>query len=102
MKKSTGEKWTCDVGYERFLVCEGRRPHAPWPAADGVRATHICALETVVTVLCLGVCMVPACLPARSVLPQGPEIFFNPEIFSSDFTTPLPDVVDESILKVGG
>jgi actin-related protein 3 len=29
----------------------------------------------------------------------GPEIFFNPEIFSSDFTTPLPDVVDESIVK---
>ena len=48
-KKSTGEEWTCDVGYERFL---------------------------------------------------GPEIFFNPEIFSSDFTTPLPDVVDECILKV--
>lgn len=29
----------------------------------------------------------------------GPEIFFNPEIFSSDFTTPLPDVVDEAIVK---
>merc|ERR1711916_380180 len=29
----------------------------------------------------------------------GPEIFFNPEIFSSDFTVPLPAVVDESILK---
>lgn len=29
----------------------------------------------------------------------GPEVFFNPEIFSSDFTTPLPDVVDESIMK---
>lgn len=27
----------------------------------------------------------------------GPEIFFNPEIFSSDFTTPLPDVVDLTI-----
>lgn len=25
--------------------------------------------------------------------------FFNPEIFSPDFTTPLPDVVDESIMK---
>lgn len=31
---------------------------------------------------------------------QGPEIFFNPEIFSSDFTVSLPEVVDESILKV--
>lgn len=30
---------------------------------------------------------------------MGPEVFFNPEIFSSDFTTPLPDVVDESIMK---
>jgi actin-related protein 3 len=29
----------------------------------------------------------------------GPEIFFNPEIFSPDFITPLPDVVDEAILK---
>lgn len=29
----------------------------------------------------------------------GPEVFFNPEIFSSDFITPLPDVVDESIVK---
>ena len=29
----------------------------------------------------------------------GPEIFFNPEIFSSDFLTPLPEVVDEAILK---
>jgi actin-related protein 3 len=29
----------------------------------------------------------------------GPEMFFNPEIFSSDFITPLPDVVDESIIK---
>ena len=47
-QKNTGAKWTCDVGYERFL---------------------------------------------------GPEVFFNPEIFSSDFTTPLPDVVDESIVK---
>lgn len=47
-QKPTGQPWTCDVGYERFL---------------------------------------------------GPEMFFNPEIFSSDFTTPLPDVVDESIVK---
>jgi actin-related protein len=29
----------------------------------------------------------------------GPEVFFNPEIFSSDFITPLPEVVDEAILK---
>jgi actin-related protein 3 len=29
----------------------------------------------------------------------GPEVFFNPEIFSGDYITPLPDVVDESILK---
>ncbi len=29
----------------------------------------------------------------------GPEVFFNPEIFSSDFITPLPDIVDESIVK---
>lgn len=29
----------------------------------------------------------------------GPEIFFNPEIFSSDFLTPLPEVVDEAILR---
>lgn len=48
VRKSTGESWTADVGYERFL---------------------------------------------------GPEIFFNPEIFSSDFTTPLPNVVDECIVK---
>lgn len=27
----------------------------------------------------------------------GPEIFFNPEIFSSDFTTPLPELVDKTI-----
>lgn len=27
----------------------------------------------------------------------GPEIFFSPEMFSSDFTTPLPKVVDETI-----
>jgi len=27
----------------------------------------------------------------------GPEIFFNPEIFSSDFLTPLPKVVDDCI-----
>ncbi|KZV47536.1 actin-related protein 3-like [Dorcoceras hygrometricum] len=27
----------------------------------------------------------------------GPEIFFNPEIYSSDFTTPLPDVIDKCI-----
>ncbi|KNC47042.1 actin-like protein 3 [Thecamonas trahens ATCC 50062] len=27
----------------------------------------------------------------------GPELFFNPEIFSSDFLTPLPTVVDASI-----
>lgn len=27
----------------------------------------------------------------------GPEIFFNPEILSSDFITPLPKVVDDSI-----
>jgi actin-related protein 3 len=29
----------------------------------------------------------------------GPEVFFNPEIFSSDFITPLPDVVDDAIVK---
>lgn len=28
----------------------------------------------------------------------GPELFFNPEIFSTDFQKPLPQVVDESIL----
>ena len=27
------------------------------------------------------------------------EMFFNPEIYSSDFTKPLPQVVDESILQ---
>eukprot|EP00762_Andalucia_godoyi_P005357 ANDGO_06701.mRNA.1 Actin-related protein 3 len=27
----------------------------------------------------------------------GPEVFFNPEIFSSDFTTPLPQVVDQVV-----
>jgi len=27
----------------------------------------------------------------------GPEVFFNPEIFSSDFLTPLPQVVDTCI-----
>eukprot|EP00735_Rhodelphis_limneticus_P008831 TRINITY_DN2311_c0_g1::TRINITY_DN2311_c0_g1_i1::g.20734::m.20734 TRINITY_DN2311_c0_g1::TRINITY_DN2311_c0_g1_i1::g.20734 ORF type:complete len:431 (+),score=120.23,sp/P53490/ARP3_ACACA/72.75/0.0,Actin/PF00022.14/5.5e-92,MreB_Mbl/PF06723.8/1.2,MreB_Mbl/PF06723.8/5.1 TRINITY_DN2311_c0_g1_i1:108-1295(+) len=27
----------------------------------------------------------------------GPEIFFNPEIYSSDFLTPLPDLVDHTI-----
>jgi len=48
IKRSTGQAWRCDVGYERFL---------------------------------------------------GPEMFFNPEIFSSDFITPLPDVVDEAIVK---
>lgn len=29
----------------------------------------------------------------------GPEVFFNPEIFSSDFTMPLPEVVDEAIIR---
>jgi len=29
----------------------------------------------------------------------GPEIFFSPEIFSNDFRDPLPQVVDETILK---
>ncbi len=28
---------------------------------------------------------------------MAPEIFFNPEIFSSDFLTPLPRVVDETV-----
>ena len=27
----------------------------------------------------------------------GPEIFFNPEILSSDYITPLPEVVDSAI-----
>lgn len=27
----------------------------------------------------------------------GPEVFFSPEIFSSDFSDPLPDVVDKTI-----
>lgn len=27
----------------------------------------------------------------------GPEMFFNPEIFSSDFATPLPQVVDQTV-----
>lgn len=29
----------------------------------------------------------------------GPEIFFNPEIFSTDFQTPLAEVVDQAILN---
>lgn len=41
-----GQKYTVDVGYERFLA---------------------------------------------------PEIFFNPEIYSSDFITPLPEIVDDVI-----
>ena len=28
---------------------------------------------------------------------MAPEIFFSPEIISSDFLTPLPDVVDQVI-----
>lgn len=27
----------------------------------------------------------------------APEIFFNPEIYSSDFLTPLPEIVDDVI-----
>lgn len=27
----------------------------------------------------------------------APEIFFNPEIYSSDFLTPLPNIVDDVI-----
>lgn len=27
----------------------------------------------------------------------APEVFFNPEIYSSDFLTPLPIVVDDTI-----
>jgi len=27
----------------------------------------------------------------------GPELFFSPEIFSSDFTTPLPNIVDSTV-----
>jgi len=27
----------------------------------------------------------------------GPELFFSPEIFSSDWTVPLPDIVDNTI-----
>ena len=27
----------------------------------------------------------------------APEIFFNPEIYSSDFLTPLPEIVDSTI-----
>ncbi|KAG9150606.1 hypothetical protein Leryth_008080 [Lithospermum erythrorhizon] len=27
----------------------------------------------------------------------GPEVFFNPEIYNSDFTTPLPDIIDRCI-----
>lgn len=29
----------------------------------------------------------------------GPEIFFNPEIFNPQFSTPLPEIVDEAILR---
>merc|ERR1719361_2130464 len=29
----------------------------------------------------------------------GPELFFNPEIFSADFTDPLPNLVDDCILE---
>ena len=29
----------------------------------------------------------------------GPEIFFNPEMLSPDFTTPLPECIDEAILR---
>lgn len=28
---------------------------------------------------------------------MGPEIFFHPEIYNNDFTTPLPDVIDRCI-----
>eukprot|EP00760_Papus_ankaliazontas_P027470 PhM_4_TR3351/c0_g1_i1/m.543/K18584/ACTR3, ARP3; actin-related protein 3 len=27
----------------------------------------------------------------------GPELFFHPEIFSQDYTTPLPDLVDQTV-----
>lgn len=46
MRQSTGQPWSVEVGYERFLA---------------------------------------------------PEVFFHPEIYSSDFTTPLPEVVDVAI-----
>ncbi|XP_015623038.1 actin-related protein 3 isoform X1 [Oryza sativa Japonica Group] len=46
IKPKTGAKYTCDIGYERFL---------------------------------------------------GPEIFFHPEIYNNDFTTPLHVVIDKCI-----
>ncbi|KAF8775720.1 hypothetical protein HU200_004291 [Digitaria exilis] len=29
----------------------------------------------------------------------GPEIFFNPEIYSADFSTPLPELIDRCVLS---
>ncbi|KAJ3724766.1 hypothetical protein C8R42DRAFT_662629, partial [Lentinula raphanica] len=38
----------------------------------------------------------------RTIPFLSPEIFFNPKLYSSDFITPLPEVVDDNIVLSGG
>ncbi|KAK6930916.1 Actin family [Dillenia turbinata] len=86
IKPKTGAPYSCDIGYERFLGPEGA-------------ISFLCGNAIFCPVLngiCTGVS--PGCFVYPFLkwdLANG--IFFNPEIYSSDFATPLPAVIDKCI-----
>lgn len=92
IKPKTGAPYSCDIGYERFLGPEVCLTFSPEEVA---LAYHIVLNESHYVVQILAVyCMLLQLVLICSIVFQ---VFFNPEIYSNDFTTPLPAVIDKCI-----
>eukprot|EP00897_Mesotaenium_endlicherianum_P010570 jgi/Mesen1/9541/ME000064S08887 len=100
----TGHPFTCDIGYEQFL--------APEAVGGLVRCSHFLAgpfavvrsgvreweLFDVIVVAASGAGAIIKCIVVAVVaVVTSAVVLFSPEIYSSDFTLSLPEVVDRCI-----
>ncbi|KAG6759065.1 hypothetical protein POTOM_035532 [Populus tomentosa] len=76
IKPKTGAPYSCDIGYERFLG----------PEVSSTFSSMRNSIGFVYEAKIFG-----------KYLFFKLSVFFNPEIYSSDFTTPLPAVIDKCI-----
>ncbi|KAG6525468.1 hypothetical protein ZIOFF_015424 [Zingiber officinale] len=93
IKPKTGVSYTCDIGYERFL--------GPEVSFQSNVATNLCCIYGYPDLYIMERPNASKnnCLPGREMPTshKPSKIFFHPEIYSSDFISPLPSVIDKCI-----
>lgn len=103
IKPKTGAPYTCDIGYERFLgpeVCSPSNYHSfsylTWVFFFPI-SVDILRRVTFFWLLLIDFILGVAKHCSENTFLTFLQVFFNPEIYSSDFTTPLPVVIDKCI-----